>query len=82
MIADTSVQLLHLSIEQREPDKDEEQVRAKDLQRRLAQREEGFALDHFHHVFSQPIADNREGNQVDNAQRSDLPFVQLHARAC
>src|SRR5882757_8613140 len=52
---------------------------AEDLERRLAQHDEGLDQEHSREQFSRPVDDACKGDQVNQAQRAELPLIQLQA---
>src|ERR1700679_2884373 len=73
--------LAHILIKQRQADEDEDQVRAEDPQRRLAEGEKRLNGHQAHQDRPQPIDHDREGDEVDHAQGTKLPFVELEAES-
>jgi len=73
-------ELLHFADQQGETAEDEEKMRAEDLERGLAQGEEGLARDHHADILAQPVKDDQEGGDIENAERTDLPFVEQEAQ--
>jgi len=74
-----AVELTGISGEESEPNEDEEEMGAEDLERGLAEGEEGLdaddALDHG----ARSVEEESEGSEVEQAERADLPLVELHA---
>ena len=73
------MELTGISGEQSEPDEDKEEMGAEDLERGLAEGEEGLdaddALDHG----ARSVEEESEGGEIEQAERADLPLVELHA---
>src|ERR1700751_2140457 len=74
-----ALELRDFSIEQPEANENEEEVRAEDLQRGFAEREERLARNDFDYVSAQEIENHGEANEVDDAEPADLPLVELKA---
>jgi hypothetical protein len=72
-------ELLHFADEQRQTREDEEQVRAEDLERGFAEGEEGLARDRDADIFAQPVEDDEEGRDVEDAEGTDLPLIEQQA---
>src|SRR5271170_3109677 len=53
---------------------------AEDVQRCLAQREEWFHRYDTQYIFTHPVEDNCEGDEIDDAQGADLPLVEFQAQ--
>lgn len=74
-----AVKVSGISSEQREPDEDEEQMRAEDLERGLSQGKEWLNGDDALDDAARSIKEDGEGRQVEQAKRADLPFIELEA---
>ncbi len=70
------MQLFHIVVQERQPDKHEQNMRAKNLERRLAQGQEGLDRNQRKHDPPQPVEDHCECNEVEHAQRPDVPFIE------
>jgi len=65
-----AAELLHFAVEQGESSEDEEQMRAENLERGFAQSEERLAGDGDLDIFAEPVKDDQERRDVEDAERA------------